>query len=86
MPSYDLKLYFNDGYVNRGYRLPHFFDGGLFPLPPPDGLPVLLGQFGLPPFPPLLPFPLPLAMLSPPFNIQWIHCLSSFAKSKIAIK
>lgn len=25
----------------------HYFLGGLFPLPPPDGLPVLLGQFGL---------------------------------------
>lgn len=26
---------------------PYFFDGGLFPRPPPDGSPVRLGQFGL---------------------------------------
>jgi len=37
-----------------------YFEGGAFPLPPPDGLPVVLGQ--LPPCPPpWLPPWLPLA-------------------------
>lgn len=50
--------------------------GGLLPLPPPEGLPVVLGQ--LPPFPlpplPLLP-PLPPPLLPPP----------RFAKTMVAI-
>lgn len=39
----------------------YYFFGGLFTLPPPDGLPVLLGQPAdplLPPLLPLLPFPI----------------------------
>lgn len=36
----------------------HYFLGGLLPLPPPEGPPVLLGQFPPPLFPPL-PFPPP---------------------------
>ena len=34
----------------------HYLLGGLLPLPGPDGLPVLLGKFGLAPPPPLPPF------------------------------
>jgi hypothetical protein len=37
--------------------------GALFPLPPPDGLPVVLGLPPAPVTPPLLPFPPP-----PPFE------------------
>ncbi len=43
----------------RGPARPlRFVDGELFPLSPPDGLPVLLGQLGLfPSFPTPLPLP-----------------------------
>jgi hypothetical protein len=35
-----------------------YFEGGLFPLPPPDGFPVVLGPFGglTPDFAILIPF------------------------------
>ena len=46
--------------VNNLRRNYYFPDGALFPLPPPDGLPVVLGQ--LPP----LPLPPPLPPLAPP--------------------
>jgi hypothetical protein len=36
-----------------------YFDGGLFPRPPPDGLPVVLGQLPGPDEPPPLPPPDP---------------------------
>jgi hypothetical protein len=51
-------------FVRRGARsflmsdaIGGYFDGGLLPRPPPEGLPVVLGQ--LPPLPPLPPFPPP---------------------------
>jgi hypothetical protein len=55
-----------------------YFEGGAFPRPPPDGLPVVLGAFTtppplppllfpppLPPPPPLLPLPIDTSRLSP---------------------
>jgi len=39
-----------------GFYFPPCPFGGLLPRPPPEGLPVLLGQFGLVPEP-LFPFP-----------------------------
>lgn len=36
-----------DFYAKTGWYSYFPFDGGLFPLPPPEGLPVLEGQFGL---------------------------------------
>jgi hypothetical protein len=41
------------------------FDGGLFPLPPPEGFPVVLGQFGFFPPPPDEPeFPFAILITS----------------------
>jgi len=33
--------------ARRQRPMPAYFFGGLLPLPPPDGLPVVLGQLGL---------------------------------------
>lgn len=40
-------------YIFKLTELANYFFGGQFPLPPPDGLPVVLGPFGglHPPFP-----------------------------------
>ena len=56
---------------------PYLGLGGLFPLPPPDNLPVLLGQFGFAepaalPLPPEPPLPLPeLPLLIKTFQHKW---------------
>jgi hypothetical protein len=49
---------FTFGSVNN-LRSNNYFDGALLPLPPPDGWPVVLGQFPPPPLPPPLLPPLP---------------------------
>jgi hypothetical protein len=59
----DIVKIFDDRYCR------HFF-GGLLSLPPPEGLPVLLGQLGplfvVPPLP-VCPLPLPPLLLFPDF-------------------
>lgn len=53
------------GLVLRLALCESYLDGGLFPRPPPEGLPVVLGPFGGRPRPPPLPPP-PEAFLPPP--------------------